>query len=31
MADPRIKAMFDAMPLDAKRMIFGGFELLFSL
>ena len=27
MADPRMK-MSDDMPFDAKRMIFGGFELL---
>ena len=25
MSDPRMKAMSDAMPCDAKRMIFGGF------
>lgn len=31
MEDPRIKAVFDEMPIDAKRMIFGGFEMLFSL
>jgi uncharacterized protein YbaA (DUF1428 family) len=31
MADARMKAMFDAMPIDGKRMIFGGFEQLFSL
>ena len=28
MADPRMKAMEDAMPFDGKRMIFGGFEPL---
>jgi uncharacterized protein YbaA (DUF1428 family) len=31
MADPSIKSMFNEMPLDGKRMIFGGFETLFSL
>ena len=31
MADPRMKAMFNEMPLDGTRMIFGGFEMLFSL
>ncbi|WP_134494318.1 DUF1428 domain-containing protein [Microvirga pakistanensis] len=25
MTDPRMKAMADEMPFDAKRMIFGGF------
>jgi uncharacterized protein YbaA (DUF1428 family) len=25
MSDPRMKAMGDKMPFDAKRMIFGGF------
>jgi uncharacterized protein YbaA (DUF1428 family) len=30
MADPRLKSMMDpkAMPFDAKRMIYGGFEAL---
>ena len=28
MADPRIQAMTD-MPFDGKRMIFGGFEVIF--
>ena len=31
MEDPRMKAMFNEMPIDGKRMIFGGFEMLFSL
>jgi uncharacterized protein YbaA (DUF1428 family) len=31
MADERLKAMFNDMPFDGKRMIFGGFEMLFSL
>ncbi|GAM98000.1 protein of unknown function DUF1428 [alpha proteobacterium U9-1i] len=26
MDDPRIKAGFDSMPFDGKRMIYGGFE-----
>lgn len=26
MADPRMKAMGDAMPFDGKRMIYGGFS-----
>lgn len=25
MSDPRMNQMFDKMPFDAKRMIFGGF------
>jgi uncharacterized protein YbaA (DUF1428 family) len=29
MADPRIKG--DDMPFDAKRLIFGGFEMLFQM
>jgi uncharacterized protein YbaA (DUF1428 family) len=28
MADPRMKAMGEAMPFDGKRMVFGGFEAL---
>jgi uncharacterized protein YbaA (DUF1428 family) len=28
MADPRIKASVTPMPFDAKRMIYGGFELI---
>ena len=31
MADPRIKAMFDDMPIDGKRMIFGGFQTFLQL
>ena len=31
MADPRVQAMFNEMPIDGKRMIYGGFEVLFSL
>jgi uncharacterized protein YbaA (DUF1428 family) len=27
MADPRLKGDMDKMPFDAKRMIFGGFEV----
>lgn len=30
MADPRMKCDPNAMPFDAKRMIFGGFETLVS-
>jgi uncharacterized protein YbaA (DUF1428 family) len=28
MADPRIQPDFNPMPFDAKRLIFGGFEVL---
>lgn len=28
MSDPRTKAMSETMPFDAKRMIYGGFEVL---
>ncbi len=31
MADPRMKAMGDTMPFDAKRMIFGGFAPILDL
>ncbi|MBJ7309372.1 DUF1428 domain-containing protein [Rugamonas sp. CCM 8940] len=33
MQDPRVKAFMDpaAMPFDAKRMIYGGFEMLIDL
>lgn len=31
MADPRIKGMFNDMPVDGKRMIFGGFETFLQL
>lgn len=26
--DPRMKAIGETMPLDGKRMIFGGFEVI---
>jgi uncharacterized protein YbaA (DUF1428 family) len=28
MEDPRMNALFEQMPFDGKRMIFGGFELM---
>lgn len=28
MADPRMQPNFDTMPFDAKRMIFGGFDVI---
>jgi uncharacterized protein YbaA (DUF1428 family) len=31
MADPRMMPNFEAMPFDAKRMIFGGFETFMEL
>jgi len=31
MADPRIKASMDAVPFDAKRMIYGGFKPIVEL
>lgn len=31
MADPRIKGMMNEMPIDGKRMIFGGFETFLEL
>jgi len=31
MKDPRILAMIDGMPFDAKRMAYGGFETLVDL
>ena len=31
MADPRIKASMDAVPFDAKRMIYGGFKPVVEL
>ena len=31
MADPRLKDIMKEMPIDGKRMIFGGFEQLLSL
>lgn len=31
MADPRMKAMFPELPVDGKRMIFGGFETIVQL
>lgn len=31
MSDPRIKDMFQDMPVDGKRMIFGGFEAFLEL
>jgi uncharacterized protein YbaA (DUF1428 family) len=31
MADPRLKPDWDAMPFDAKRMIYGGFETFLEL
>ena len=30
MADPRLKASMEGMPFDGKRMIYGGFQVLFS-
>jgi uncharacterized protein YbaA (DUF1428 family) len=31
MADPRLKDMMADMPVDAKRMIFGGFETFLQM
>ena len=31
MADPRMKTMFENMPVDGARMIFGGFEVFLDL
>ena len=31
MADPRMQALFPKIPIDGKRMIFGGFEPVVSL
>lgn len=31
MADPRLKDIMNEMPIDGKRMIFGGFEQLLGL
>lgn len=31
MADQRLKDMFSALPVDGKRMIFGGFEVLLRM
>lgn len=31
MADPRIKASMSNMPFDAKRMIYGGFEMMLQM
>jgi uncharacterized protein YbaA (DUF1428 family) len=31
MEDPRIKAGFEPMPFDGKRMIYGGFESFLEL
>jgi uncharacterized protein YbaA (DUF1428 family) len=31
MADPRMKAMFADLPVDGKRMIFGGFDALVQM
>lgn len=31
MADPRLKDMFKDLPVDGKRMIFGGFESFLQL
>ena len=31
MADPRLKAMMDGMPVDGQRMIFGGFEVIVNV
>lgn len=31
MADPRLKQTMDEPPFDAKRMIFGGFEMLMRM
>ena len=28
MEDPRLKAQFDSMPFDGKRMIYGGFQVI---
>ena len=30
MADPRLKAAMEPMAFDGKRMIYGGFQVLFS-
>lgn len=31
MADPRMQRLFNEMPVDGKRMIFGGFETFLQL
>lgn len=31
MADPRMKSIFNELPIDGKRMIFGGFEAFLQL
>jgi uncharacterized protein YbaA (DUF1428 family) len=31
MADPRLADMMDAMPFDAERMVYGGFDTLVHL
>lgn len=31
MADPRMKDIFNEMPVDGKRMIFGGFEAIVQM
>lgn len=31
MADPRMKSLFTELPVDGKRMIFGGFEAFLQL
>lgn len=31
MADPRIQAIFEDMPIDGKRLITGGFEVFLQL
>lgn len=31
MADPRVTALFEQMPVDGKRMIFGGFETIVQM
>ena len=31
MADPRLKPDANPMPFDAKRLIYGGFEVLFDV
>lgn len=31
MSDPRMQQVFDDMPLDGKRLIFGGFERILEM
>lgn len=31
MADPRIEAIFEGMPIDGKRLVIGGFEVFLQM